>query len=126
LLARILGTVAGILAGMLGIGGFNVMVPLMVFFNVPMQRAVATSSALGLPLALVGTIGYLISGWQLSITEWSVGYEYLLAMAMIVLFTIIMAPVGEGLSHHIPAQTLKRCFGALLMLVALRMLYNAL
>ena len=118
-----LGFFSGTLSGLAGIGGGNVMVPLMVFFNVPMQRAVATSSALGLPLALVGTLGYLISGWHLSITDWSVGYVYLPAAGLIAMFTVAMAPVGVALSHYIPAPTLKRCFGALLMLVALRMLY---
>lgn len=73
----VLGLFSGTLSGLAGIGGGNVMVPLMVFFNVPMQRAVATSSTLGLPLALVGTIGYFISGRDLSITDWNLGYVYL-------------------------------------------------
>lgn len=102
------------------------MVPLMVFFNVSMQRAVATSSALGLPLALMGTLGYVISGWDLHIAPWSVGYIYLPAVVLIALFTVLLAPVGVALSHRIPAPTLKRCFGGLLLLVAGRMLFAAL
>ncbi|BES73827.1 sulfite exporter TauE/SafE family protein [Marinobacter nanhaiticus D15-8W] len=120
-----LGLFSGTLSGLAGIGGGNVMVPLMVFFNVPMQRAVATSSALGLPLALVGTIGYVISGWGTQITEWSLGYVYLPAAALIAGFTVITAPLGVALSHRIPAPTLKRCFGALLFLVAARMLVTS-
>ena len=122
----VLGLFSGTLSGLAGIGGGNVMVPLMVFFNVPMQRAVATSSTLGLPLALVGTIGYLISGWQETITDWSLGYVYLPAVALIAVFTVITAPLGVALSHRIPAQTLKRCFGTLLFLVAAHMLFTAL
>lgn len=121
----LLGLFSGTLSGLAGIGGGNVMVPLMVFFNVPMQRAVATSSALGLPLALVGTIGYVISGWNVQITEWSLGYVYLPAAALIAGFTVVTAPLGVALSHRIPAPTLKRCFGGLLLLVATRMLYQA-
>ena len=121
-----LGLFSGVLSGLAGIGGGNVMVPLMVFFNVPMQRAVATSSALGFPLAVVGTLGYVISGWGKSAADWSLGYVYLPAVVLIAVFTVSLAPVGVSLSHKIPAPTLKRCFGALLMLVALRMLYNAL
>jgi len=120
-----LGLFSGALSGLAGIGGGNVMVPLMVFFNTPMQRAVATSSALGFPLALVGTIGYAISGWGASITEWSAGYVYLPAAACIALFTVITAPIGVALSHRIPAATLKRGFGAFLLLVAGRMLIQA-
>ncbi|WP_165857172.1 sulfite exporter TauE/SafE family protein [Marinobacter sp. JSM 1782161] len=122
----VLGLFSGTLSGLAGIGGGNVMVPLMVFFNVPMQRAVATSSTLGLPLALVGTIGYVISGWNTTITDGSLGYVYLPAAALIAGFTVITAPLGVALSHRIPAPTLKRCFGALLFLVATRMLINAL
>ncbi|WP_166263470.1 sulfite exporter TauE/SafE family protein [Marinobacter caseinilyticus] len=122
----VLGLFSGTLSGLAGIGGGNVMVPLMVFFNIPMQRAVATSSTLGFPLALVGTAGYVISGWNQTITDWTLGYVYLPAAALITVFTVLMAPVGVTLSHKIPAPTLKRCFGGLLLLVAGRMLYNAL
>jgi uncharacterized membrane protein YfcA len=120
-----LGLFSGTLSGLAGIGGGNVMVPLMVFFNVPMQRAVATASTLGFPLALVGTIGYVISGWNEPLAEWSLGYVYLPAAAFIAFFTVIMAPFGVALSHKIPAPTLKRCFGGVLLLVALRMLYGS-
>ncbi|SET32267.1 Uncharacterized membrane protein YfcA [Marinobacter segnicrescens] len=121
-----LGLFSGVLSGLAGIGGGNVMVPLMVFFNVPMQRAVATSSALGFPLAVVGTLGYIISGWGRSAADWSLGYVYLPAVALIAVFTVLLAPVGVSLSHRIPAPTLKRCFGGLLLLVAGRMLFNGL
>jgi uncharacterized membrane protein YfcA len=120
-----LGLFSGILSGLAGIGGGNVMVPLMVFFNVPMQRAVATSSTLGFPLAVVGTLGYVISGWGNEVMSWSLGYVYLPAVGLIAVFTVLLAPVGVALSHRIPAPTLKRCFGGLLLLVAGRMLFNA-
>lgn len=120
-----LGLFSGVLSGLAGIGGGNVMVPLMVFYNVPMQRAVATSSTLGFPLALVGTLGYVISGWDQAPMAWSLGYVYLPAALLIAIFTVLLAPVGVALSHRIPAATLKRCFGGLLLLVAGRMLINA-
>jgi len=121
-----LGLFSGVLSGLAGIGGGNVMVPLMVFFNVPMQRAVATSSFLGLPLALVGTLGYALSGWGQSIHAWTVGYVYVPAALLIAFFTVLVAPLGVALSHRIPAPVLKRGFGALLFLVSVRMLINGL
>jgi uncharacterized membrane protein YfcA len=120
-----LGLFSGILSGLAGIGGGNVMVPLMVFFNVPMQRAVATSSTLGFPLAVVGTLGYVISGWGQSVMPWSLGYVYLPAVGLIAVFTVLLAPAGVALSHRIPAPILKRCFGGLLLLVAAKMLLDA-
>lgn len=121
-----LGLFSGALSGLAGIGGGNVMVPLMIFFNVPMQRAVATSSTLGFPLAVVGTLGYVISGWGREVIPWSLGYVYLPAVGLIAMFTVLLAPVGVALSHRIPAPMLKRCFGGFLLLVAGRMLFNAL
>ncbi len=121
-----LGLFSGTLSGLAGIGGGNVMVPLMVLFNVPMQRAVATSSTLGFPLALVGTLGYALSGWGKSVAPWSLGYIYLPAVVLIATFTVLLAPVGVSLSHRIPAPILKRFFGGLLLLVAGKMLLDAL
>jgi len=121
-----LGLGSGLVSGLAGIGGGNVMVPLMVFFNVPMPRAVATSSTLGLPLALVGSAGYVMSGWNQTITDWNLGYVYLPATLFVALFTVLLAPVGVALSHKIPAATLKRCFGALLLVVAIRMIWTGL
>ncbi|MGS2743513.1 sulfite exporter TauE/SafE family protein [Halomonas sp. LS-001] len=120
-----LGLLSGSLSGLAGIGGGNVMVPLMVFFNVPMQRAVATSSTLGFPLATVGTLGYIIAGWGETLLPWTLGYVYLPAVLLIAIFTVLCAPIGVAIGHRIPAQTLKRCFGGFLLLIAGRMLVNA-
>ena len=53
----------GLLSGLVGAGGAFMSVPFMTWCNVPMRQAVATSAALGFPIALASTVGYLISGW---------------------------------------------------------------
>ncbi|WP_426415292.1 sulfite exporter TauE/SafE family protein [Aestuariirhabdus sp. LZHN29] len=121
----VLGLLSGVVSGLAGIGGGNIMVPLMVFFNVAMQRAAATASALGFPLATVGAFGYVVSGWGSQKLEWSLGYVYLPAMLTIATFTVLMAPIGVALAHRMPAPVLKRCFGAVLLIVSARMLITA-
>lgn len=122
----LLGLFSGSISGLAGIGGGNVMVPIMMFFNIPMQRAVATSSALGFPLATVGAMGYMIAGWNnTSMPSWSLGYVYLPAVLLIAIFTMLFAPLGVMISHKIPAQLLKRCFGGLLFVIATKMLFES-
>ena len=55
----------GFLSGLVGAGGAFVSVPIMTWCNVPVHNAMATSAALGFPIALASTVGYVIGGWSL-------------------------------------------------------------
>jgi uncharacterized membrane protein YfcA len=123
-----LGTLGGLISGLAGIGGGNVVVPTLVYFNVPLHRATATSSALGVPIATAGALGYVMKGWgeNLSATEWMLGYVYLPGFFAIVVATIATAPLGVRVAHRLNPQPLRRIFGLLLIVVSLRMLYSAL
>lgn len=124
--SALLGFVSGVTSALAGIGGGNIIVPLLVFFNVPMQRAAATASALGLPIASVGTLGYILAGLDIEFGGVStLGYVYLPAAVAIALCSFIAAPLGVTLAHRLPAKTLKRIFGGLLLLVAARMLWHS-
>lgn len=135
-LSALLGTAGGIVAGIAGIAGGNVIVPTLVYFNTPVHRATATSSTLGVPIALAGALGYIIAGWQappvpaagagLPGADWMLGYAYLPAFLVIVTMTVLTAPLGVRTAHRISAQQLRRAFGVLLIFVAGRMLYSAL
>lgn len=121
-----LGFGSGIASALAGIGGGNIIVPLLVFFNVPMQRAAATASALGLPIAAVGTLGYVLAGLDVSYGGYkTLGYVYLPAALAIACCSFIAAPVGVAIAHKLPAKTLKRVFGGLLLVVAARMLWQS-
>jgi len=123
---NVIGFMSGLGSGFAGIGGGNILVPLLVFFNVQMQRAAATSSALGLPIASVGAIGYAIAGWnQGSIPDFSLGYIYLPAALSIASLSILTAPLGVKIAHKLPSSTLKRLFGFLLFIVASRMIVTS-
>jgi uncharacterized membrane protein YfcA len=118
------GTVIGALSAILGIGGGTLTVPLLVKLNYPMRNAVAISSACGLPIAISGTIGYAVLGWQKSaLPEGSLGYIYLPAFFGIVATSTLFAPLGAKLANKLPTRQLKRYFALLLFIVAFKLLW---
>lgn len=118
-----LGGAAGVISGLAGIGGGNVIVPTLVYHNVPMHNATATSSTLGVPVALAASIGYALQG---GVSSTQIGYLYLPAVAALLVASVLFAPMGVRFAHRTDAARLKRYFGWLLILVATRMLYTAL
>ena len=113
------GTGIGLLSGLVGAGGGFVSVPFMVWCNVPVHLAVATSAALGFPIALANTLGYVIGGWGVaSGLEGGFGYLYLPALAVIAAASVTMAPLGARTAHAMNVAQLKKAFASLLFLLA--------
>lgn len=121
------GNVIGLLSSLVGAGGAFVSVPFMVWCNVAMQRAVATSAALGFPIAAAGTVGYVIAGWrELGTPTWQfAGFIYLPALVTISVMSVMTAPLGAKVAHSIDVARLKRGFAGLLYLLAGYMLWKA-
>ncbi len=108
--------IIGMISSIVGIGGGTMTVPFLVWCNVKMREAVATSSACGLPIAVAGAIGFVVVG-QTSQAEivGSFGYFYMPAFLGIVVASTLFAPVGAWLAHRLPATLLKRIFGLFLI-----------
>jgi uncharacterized membrane protein YfcA len=121
------GTGIGFLSGLVGAGGGFVSVPFMTWCNVPIHHAVATSAALGFPIALANTVGYVVGGWNLpSALPGSLGYLYLPALALIACASVTMAPLGARAAHAMNVAQLKRAFAFLLYALAAYMLWKGL
>ena len=117
----------GSLSALLGIGGGNITVPLLHACNLELKRAIAISTALGLPIALFGAAGFILSGWgHALLPPGSLGYISLPALAAIAGTAMLMAPLGVRLGHALPVKRLKRIFGVLVLAISLRMLWNVL
>lgn len=117
------GLAIGVISGLVSAGGSFLAVPFMLMCGVPMHRAVGTGAALGVPVAVLGTVGYLASGWSVAGLPWgTVGFVYLPALAALVLATVVTAPMGARLAHRLPVTTLKRIFALVLYVLATRML----
>lgn len=115
----------GILSSLVAIGGGSLTVPFLTWCNVRIQRAIGTSAAVGLPIALGGTLGYIFNGWgNPGLPAGSLGYVYLPALAILVVATMVTAPFGARMAHRLPVATLKRIFAGLLILLAGKMLWN--
>ena len=117
------GSGIGVVSSIVGIGGGTLTVPFLSWCNVKMQEAVATSSACGLPIAIAGCVGFIITGWNESaLPAYTFGYIYWPAFLSIVISSTLMAPVGAWLAHRLSATRLKRFFSLVLFLLGLKML----
>jgi len=121
------GAVIGTVAGMVGTGGAFLAVPFMTRCNVKLHTAVATSAALGVPIAVAATIGYMLAGWRTTgLPPYSIGYVYLPALAFIVVTSTLLAPIGARAAHAMPVARLRYAFAAMLFVLGAYMWWKAL
>jgi len=117
------GSIIGTLSVIIGIGGGTMMVSFLVWCNQNIRKAVATSAACGLPIAVAGAVGFVVAGINESgLPEASSGYLYWPAFAGIAVCSMLTAPLGAKLAHTIPTAVLKKGFAILLLGLGLRML----
>ncbi len=119
----------GMVSSLVGIGGGTMTVPFLNRSKIAIQKAVAISSALGLPIALFGTLGFywrsLENHMDSIITEpGMLGYIYLPAFFAIISLSMLTAPVGVYWSHRLSRQALSRFFSVLLIILALKIIYG--
>ncbi|MEP6823688.1 MAG: sulfite exporter TauE/SafE family protein [Ramlibacter sp.] len=114
-----MGGVIGLLSALVGAGGAFVSVPFMTWCNVKIHDAVGTSSALGFPIALAGTLGYVWAGQSLpQMPPGAIGYLYLPGLVVISLASMGTAPLGARLAHSMDIRPLKKVFAAVLYVLA--------
>ncbi len=115
----------GGISALVAIGGGSLSVPFMTWCNIRMQNAIGTSAAIGLPIALAGTVGYIVNGWGAEGTPpFTFGFIYLPAFVLITLVSVFTAPWGAKMAHRLPVATLKKIFAGVLILLSLKMLQS--
>ena len=115
----------GGISALVAIGGGSLSVPFMTWCNVKPHNAIGTSAAIGLPIAVAGTVGYLVNGWgHPGLPPLTVGFIYLPALVMVTLVSTLVAPFGAKLAHRLPVATLKRVFAGVLILLVVKMLWG--
>lgn len=120
-----IGLAIGIVCGLVSAGGAFLTVPFMLFCGVAMHTAIGTAAAVGIPVAAVGTIGFVASGWRVeTLPAYAAGFVYLPALAAIVVASVLTAPFGARMAHRLPVATLKRVFAGLLIVLATRMVWS--
>jgi uncharacterized protein len=108
----------------MGISGGSLVTMTLTLYGTPIHNAVATAAGLGVPIALVGTIGYVIAGlqYQAMLPPLSVGFVSAIGVILIAPLASWTAPFGARLAHRLPKRWLEIGFGLFLLLIALRFL----
>lgn len=120
------GSAIGGASSLVGAGGAFIAVPFMTWCNVPIHQAIGTSAALGVPIALAGTLGYVVAGRDLQdLPPGTLGYLYLPALVVIAPVSALAAPLGARTSQALNVRQLRRVFAVLLLGLAAWMLVRA-
>jgi len=115
----------GFFSGLVGAGGGFISVPFLSWCNVAMHQAVATSAALGFPIALANTLGYVLAGTGVAgLPAAALGYVFVPALLVIALASVLSAPLGARAAHALPVKPLKRLFALVLYALAAFMLHK--
>lgn len=116
----------GFVSSLMGIGGGTLGVPLLSAYSYPITKAVGTSAAFGLIIALPAALGFVISGLGVpGRPPLSLGYVSLPAVLAIIPITTLLAPVGARLAHSVDGRWVKLGFAVFLGITAVRMLLTA-
>lgn len=117
------GGIIGAISAIVGIGGGTLTVPFLHWHGIDIKNAVATSAVCGFPIAVAGTAAYIYSGWNVTgLPSNTLGFVNLNAFAVIIITSLLAAPLGAALAHRLSAKRLKQVFAVVLLLIAAKML----
>lgn len=121
----LVGNGIGAVSALVAIGGGSLSVPFMTWCNVKMHQAIGTSAAIGFPIAVAGSIGYLAGGLGATgLPQGSFGYIYLPALLACVAASMLTAPSGAKAAHRLPVATLKKIFAGVILLLLAKMVHG--
>ena len=112
----------GAMSALVSIGGGSLTVPYLIKHRIDVKKAIGTSAAIGLPISVTATLGYLLNGWTANLSmPNTVGFVYWPAVIFISITSFFFAPFGAKAAHHLPTDVLKKIFAALLILLSAKM-----
>jgi uncharacterized protein len=119
---RAYGFAIGLGSSLMGISGGSPATLILTLYNKPIHSAVATSAGVGVPIAIAGTIGYILAGLPhlALLPPLSLGFVSLIGVAAIAPISSWVAPLGARLAHALPRRWLEIAFGSFLLLVSAR------
>jgi uncharacterized membrane protein YfcA len=118
------GTFAGLVSTLLSIGGGVFVTTLLTLYGKPVREAVGTGAGVGPLIAIPGTLAFIWAGWGVvGLPPYTLGYVNLLGAALVVPASVLAAPLGVRLAHHVKQRTLELMLAAFLASVGLRFLY---
>ena len=117
------GFTIGLAGSLMGVSGGSLSNIVLTLYGKPIHNAVATSAGLGVPITIVGTLGYMLAGLpREDLPPLSVGFVSLVGVAVMAPVSSLVAPYGARLAHRLSRRTLEIAFGIFLLLVSARFL----
>jgi len=121
----ILGFSSGFLSAPMGIGGGIINTPILKMFGYSINTAIGSSAAIGFLIALIGAIGFIITGSYLNIeAPLSIGFVNIPAFLIFVPITMFMAKIGAKTVHKVNRKIVGKLFGIFLLFVSCRLFYE--
>jgi uncharacterized protein len=115
----------GSVSALAAVGGGFLTVVYLGYKNVDIKRAIGTSAAIGFPIAIAGTIGYMINGWATTLDKpYTFGFIYVPAFIAISVSSAISAPYGALCSHNMPEAKLKKIFAIVCLALSIKMIVS--
>jgi uncharacterized membrane protein YfcA len=120
------GFITGLFSSLVGVSGGAVSNAVLTLYGETMQRAVATSAGVGVPITIAGTIGYMLAGWRHmpQLPPLSIGFVSLIGFVLMAPVSSYTASFGVRLAHAMPRRTLEIAFGIFLLVAAARFLFS--
>ncbi|MDG1956599.1 MAG: sulfite exporter TauE/SafE family protein [Candidatus Thioglobus sp.] len=112
------GYVIGLISAMVGIGGGTMTTPFLVYNNIQIKNAIATSAAVGMPIAIAGSIGFMVAGSSQVLQTGGIGFVNFEALITIAVSSVFFAPLGAKVTHLIDSNKLKKGFSIFLAFLA--------
>jgi uncharacterized membrane protein YfcA len=116
----------GLASSLMGVSGGSVSNIVLTLYGKPIHNAVATSAGLGVPITIVGALGYIAAGWphEALLPPLSLGFVSLIGLVLMAPLSSLTAPYGARLAHQLSRRTLEIAFAIFLLLVSLRFLIS--
>jgi uncharacterized membrane protein YfcA len=120
------GFLVGLASSLMGVSGGSLSTIVLTFYGQPIHNAVATSAGIGVPITVVGTIGYILAGLShgASLPPLSIGFVSMIGVAVMAPISSFVAPYGARLAHALPKRQLEIAFGLFLLAASARFLVS--
>jgi uncharacterized membrane protein YfcA len=93
--------------------------PFLTYNNVTIKNAIATSAAVGMPIAVAGALGFIVAGWNVESASGGLGFIHTQALMSIVAMSVLFAPLGAKVAHSVDGKKLKKFFAIFLAFLGL-------
>jgi uncharacterized membrane protein YfcA len=116
----------GVAGSLMGVSGGSLSNIVLTLYGKSIHQAVATSAGLGVPITIVGTLGYILAGLphQALLPPLSLGFVSLIGVAVMAPVSSLAAPYGAQLAHRLSRRTLELAFSCFLLLISARFLVS--